>query len=74
LDSNQPPTKCSKASIFFRQRVLITGVSAGLSVETAREINDDTPARGRALVALNPARAEELWRQSEEMAGERFLL
>jgi len=39
------------------------------------EVNDDTTSRaGVRSYALNPARAEELWRKSEEMVGERFSL
>ena len=37
------------------------------------EINDDTTSRaGVRSYALNAARAEELWRKSEELVGERF--
>jgi NAD(P)-dependent dehydrogenase (short-subunit alcohol dehydrogenase family) len=39
------------------------------------EVYDDTTSRaGVRSYALNPARAEELWRKSEEMVGERFPL
>ena len=39
------------------------------------EINDDPTSRaGVRSYALNPARANELWRKSEEMVGERFSL
>lgn len=39
------------------------------------EVNDDTSSRaGVRSYALNPARAEQLWLKSEEMAGERFPL
>jgi NAD(P)-dependent dehydrogenase (short-subunit alcohol dehydrogenase family) len=39
------------------------------------EVNDDTTSRaGVRSYALNPTRAEELWRKSEEMVGERFPL
>jgi NAD(P)-dependent dehydrogenase (short-subunit alcohol dehydrogenase family) len=39
------------------------------------EINDDSTSRaGVRSYALNPARAEALWRKSEEMVGERFPL
>jgi len=39
------------------------------------EVNDDTTSRaGVRSYALDPKRAEELWRKSEEMVGERFAL
>lgn len=39
------------------------------------EVNDDTTSRaGVRSYALDPARAEALWRKSEEMVGERFSL
>jgi len=39
------------------------------------EVNDDTTSRaGVRSYALNPSRAEALWRKSEEMVGERFQL
>jgi NAD(P)-dependent dehydrogenase (short-subunit alcohol dehydrogenase family) len=39
------------------------------------EVNDDTTSRaGVRSYALNAARAEDLWRKSEEMVGERFAL
>src|SRR3984885_8124839 len=39
------------------------------------EVNDDTTSRaGVRSYALNRTRAEELWRKSEEMVGERFQL
>ena len=39
------------------------------------EVNDDTTSRaGVRSYALNPSRAEALWRKSEEMVGERFPL
>jgi hypothetical protein len=39
------------------------------------EVNDDTTSRaGVRSYALNPRRAEELWRKSQEMVGERFPL
>jgi NAD(P)-dependent dehydrogenase (short-subunit alcohol dehydrogenase family) len=39
------------------------------------EVNDDPTSRaGVRSYALNPARADELWRKSEEMVGERFAL
>ncbi len=39
------------------------------------EVNDDTTSRvGVRSYALNPARANDLWRKSEEMVGERFSL
>jgi hypothetical protein len=41
----------------------------------ACEVNDDTTSRaGVRSYALNPTRAEELWPESEEMAGERFTI
>jgi len=49
------------------KRMLVTGVSAGLGVETARSL-----AAHGADVALDPANAEALWRKSEEMVGESF--
>jgi NAD(P)-dependent dehydrogenase (short-subunit alcohol dehydrogenase family) len=37
------------------------------------EVNDDTTSRaGVRSYAVNPARANDLWRKSEEMVGERF--
>jgi len=39
------------------------------------DVNDDTTSRaGVRSYALNPSRAEALWRKSEEMVGERFAL
>jgi NAD(P)-dependent dehydrogenase (short-subunit alcohol dehydrogenase family) len=39
------------------------------------EVNDDTTSRaGVRSYAINPARANDLWRKSEEMVGERFSL
>ena len=38
LEPHPPPTKCSTASTCSGKRILVTGVSAGLGVETARAL------------------------------------
>jgi len=59
------------------KRILITGVSAGIGVETARSLAAHGAhvvgaARDLAKEKVDPNSAEALWKKSEEMVGESF--
>jgi NADPH:quinone reductase-like Zn-dependent oxidoreductase len=50
------------------KRVLVTGASAGLGVQTARAL----AAHGASVVGAARDLAKAVWAKSEEMVGERF--